>query len=178
MHEQIQQQSSLPGGTIRPGPRDPNLESEERQRVCEELKGWLATPYHHQAFVKGPKGGVDCAFFLICVYNKAGLIPWIDPRPYTRDWHMHRDAERYLGWVKRFCGQVESPLPGDLVVFQYGRTFSHAGIVIDWPLMMHSYVGIGVTYADATRGEFAVMRNGSPRPKEFYSLWRTPDNDT
>lgn len=117
---------------------------------------------------------MDCAFYLICVFHEAGLIPWIDPRPYPRDWHMHRDTERYLGWVKQLAGQVEVPGPGDIVVYRYGRTFSHGGIVIEWPLMMHSYANIGVTYADGTRGEFSEQKSGEPREKEFYSIWRKP----
>lgn len=145
---------------------------QQRGLVIHEAHSWLNTPYHHAAFVKGPQGGVDCAFFLVCVYSTVGVIPWIDPRPYPRDWHMHRDEERYLGWVRQYCEQVDTPEPGDLVVYRYGRTFSHGAIVVDWPQMIHSYANLGVVHADGARGEFATQRSGAERVKEFYSPWR------
>jgi cell wall-associated NlpC family hydrolase len=153
-----------------------DLAQQQRDAVLIEATSWIGTPYHHEAFVKG--AGVDCAFFLICCYHAAGVIPWIDPRPYPRDWHFHRDAERYLGWVERYCDQVEVPEPGDLVVFQYGRTFSHGAIVVKWPLMLHSYVNLGVGYADGERGEFAVTRDDRQRRKLFYSPWRVVQPST
>ena len=54
-----------------------------RQRIVEEARSWLGTPYHHQAMVKG--AGVDCAMILVAVYRAVGLIPaGFDPRPYPQ----------------------------------------------------------------------------------------------
>ena len=84
-----------------------------RQRIVEEARSWLGTPYHHQAMVKG--AGVDCAMILVAVYRAVGLIPaGFDPRPYPQDWHLHRDAERYLGNITRFCHEVETPQVGGI----------------------------------------------------------------
>jgi len=108
----------------------------QRSAVIEEAQSWIGTPYHHQGWLKGI--GTDCAFLLIAVYHKVGLIPWIDPRPYPMDWHFHRDEERYLGWVKKYAYQVESPQPGDIALYKFGRVVSHGAIVTEWPHMIHS----------------------------------------
>lgn len=54
-----------------------------------------------------------------------------------------------------FCQSCEtfwpdiSPLPADFVVFKFGRTFSHGAIVVDWPLIIHSYIPHGVQLGNA-----------------------------
>lgn len=111
--------------------------NEIQDRIVSEALGWLGTPYHHEADVKG--AGVDCAMLLVRVFHAAGLIPAIDPRPYPADWMLHRDEERYLGWVSQYGDQVESPQPGDLVVYKVGRCYSHAGIVVAWPEIVHAF---------------------------------------
>ena len=68
-----------------------------RAAVVAEARSWIGTPYHHAADVKGH--GVDCAMLLVRVYCDLGLIEPFDPRPYTRDWFLHRSEERYLGFL-------------------------------------------------------------------------------
>ncbi len=120
-----------------------------RQAIVAEALTWLGTPYHHQAGIKGV--GCDCAYLLIRVYRALGLIPEIDPGPYPPDWHLHRNDERYLGWVRRFATAVATPRPGDAALWRFGRTASHGGIVVAWPTIIHAYRGQGVVLADATQ---------------------------
>ena len=125
-----------------------------RQRIVEEARSWLGTPYHHQAMVKG--AGVDCAMILVAVYRAVGLIPaGFDPRPYPQDWHLHSDAERYLGNITRFCREVETPQVGGIAVWRFGRTFSHGGICIGGNQVIHSYVGRGVVLDDMGQAELS-----------------------
>lgn len=125
-----------------------------RQRIVEEARSWLGTPYHHQAMVKG--AGVDCAMILVAVYRAVGLIPaGFDPRPYPQDWHLHRNAERYLGNITRFCREVETPQVGGIAVWRFGRTFSHGGIYIGGNQVIHSYVGRGVVLDDMGQAELS-----------------------
>jgi cell wall-associated NlpC family hydrolase len=112
------------------------LTTEQRDLIVEETRSWLRTPYHHQGAIKG--AGVDCAMILIKVFNNLGLMPDIDPRPYPPDWHLHRDEERYLGWVKEYSEKVEIPLPGDIALFRFGKCISHGAIVIDYPIIIHA----------------------------------------
>jgi cell wall-associated NlpC family hydrolase len=102
----------------------------QQHAAVAEARKWLEakTPYRHQADIIGL--GTDCAMILVRVYQSAGLLPLdIDPRPYPTDWHLHRSEERYLGWVERFADPVESPQPGDVALFKFGRCLSHGGIV-------------------------------------------------
>lgn len=142
-----------------------NKEQEQRYAVVREALTWLQTPYHHQGFVKG--AGVDCGFLLIKVFHHCGLIPWIDPRPYSRDWHLHRSDEKYLGWVKLYTTPVigRQPKPGDLILYKFGRCISHGAIVIDYPMVIHSYVGQGVILADTMQEPLASRIAG------VYSYW-------
>jgi len=114
-------------------------ESDERLAVVAEARKWLRTPYHHCADVLG--AGVDCGMLIVRVFVDAGLCEPFDPRPYSPDWHLHRSAEKYLGFVFDRCKEVETPKPGDVAVFKYGRCYSHGGIVTDAdPLtIIHAY---------------------------------------
>jgi cell wall-associated NlpC family hydrolase len=69
----------------------------ERAAVVAEARAWLRTPYHHMGRVKG--AGVDCATLLAEIYARAGVVPAVAIPFYPPDWHLHRDAERYLGFV-------------------------------------------------------------------------------
>lgn len=102
-------------------------EREQRAAVVAEARTWLRTPYHHAADVKGH--GVDCAMLLVRVYCDLDLVEKFDPRPYTRDWFLHRDEERYLDFLLARSCEVRTPLEGDIVLFRMGRCFAHAGIV-------------------------------------------------
>lgn len=139
-------------------------EQTERARVVEIAKTWLRTPYHHQGRVKG--AGVDCGMLLLEVFEEAGLIPHIDPGHYPPDWALHRSEERYLGWVEQYAHPVEGPEPGDLALYKVGRCISHAGIVIEWPTIIHaSMPDRGCVLGDGLQGWL------SGRLHAFYSIW-------
>lgn len=141
-----------------------------RAAVLRAAEGWLRTPYHPGARVKG--AGVDCLMLLAAVYEEAGVTGPIAPPPYPPDWHLHRGAERYLNGVLQYAREIPGPPdgpdppPGDAVLFRFGRCFAHGAIVIDWPLLIHAYVGEGVTYARAGDGKLAgrATRFFSPFP--------------
>ena len=104
-------------------------ETEARRAVVASARSWLGTPYHHAADVKGRNGGVDCAMLLVRVYCDLGLVTPFDPRPYTRDWFLHRNEERYLGFLLARSHEVRSPREGDIVLFRIGRCYGHGGVV-------------------------------------------------
>ena len=114
-----------------------------RSQVTAEARRWIGTPYHHHGRVLGV--GVDCAQILCAVYEACGLVEYIDPGNYARDWHLHRSEELYLGWLlKAGATEVPSSQPGDVAVFRFGRTWSHGGIVIEDGQVVHAYMGRGV----------------------------------
>ncbi len=134
-----------------------------REDVVAEARSWLGTPYHHQAQVKG--AGVDCGQLLLAVYAAVGVIPETDVGNYAHDWHIHRSEEQYLSWVAKFAHQVETPKPGDIALFKFGRCVSHGAIVIKWPLVAHAYIRQGCVLTLATGNE---LRD---RLHSFWSVW-------
>jgi hypothetical protein len=42
---------------------------------------------------------------------------------------LHRNEERYLGYIFGHSKEVREPGIGDIIVFQIGRCYAHAGIV-------------------------------------------------
>nr|DAP68845.1 MAG TPA: cell wall peptidase [Caudoviricetes sp.] len=129
-------------------------------RITTEALTWLNTPYHHMANLRGV--GVDCAMFLVEVFKQLGAVPPdLDPRPYPHDWHMHRGEERYLAWLDKYADRVpaDQVQPGDVVTFKFGRCVSHAGIVIDWPLIIHAYRDNDVVIlSDVSRSDALMER--------------------
>ena len=126
----------------------------QRSAVVTEAEAWLRTPYHHMGRIKG--GGTDCLMLLAEVYEAAGVIPHIDVPFYPPDWHLHRDAERYLDGVMRYAREVEGPPErASVAIFKFGRCFAHGAIVVSWPRLIHAWWDAGVVYADATQSPLA-----------------------
>lgn len=110
-----------------------------RDDICAEARRWLGTPWHHRQRVHG--AGVDCAQFLIAVYESCGLLQpgQVEPGDYPPDWHLHRAEERFLSGVLDVCEPTETPRPGDVTLFAYGRCASHGAIVLPAGEIIHSY---------------------------------------
>jgi cell wall-associated NlpC family hydrolase len=134
------------------------LSAQKRVQIVRAARDWLGTPYHHRAAVK--HAGADCAMFPVAVYKECGLLPEsYQPPPYSSQWHLHRSEELYLREIEKFAGELPGPpQPADFVVFKFGRTFSHGAIVMEWPLIIHSYVPHGVTLADALQDGAIIGR--------------------
>jgi cell wall-associated NlpC family hydrolase len=125
-----------------------------RTAVVEEAKTWLGTPWVHRARIKG--AGVDCAQFLIGAYVGAGVIEAFDTGDYPPDWMMHREEERFLGWIDRYMIPTFAALPADVAIWKFGRCFSHAAIVIEWPVVIHSFrKERGVVWGNALLGDLS-----------------------
>jgi cell wall-associated NlpC family hydrolase len=123
------------------------MTDELRAAVLREAVSWIGTPFHHAARVKDE--GVDCLMLLAEIYERAGICHRIEPPFYVPDWHLHRDAERYMEGLLPYAHEIEGPpLPGDIALFRFGRTFSHGAIVIEWPRLIHAYWAIGVVWGD------------------------------
>ncbi len=108
-----------------------------RQRVIDEAVTWLRTPWAHAQAVKG--AGVDCAQLLRMVYVDAGVIEPFETGSYPPDLMLHSTEERFASFADRYMDAVSSPQPGDAVLWKFGRSFSHGGIVIEWPRFIHAY---------------------------------------
>ena len=126
--------------------------------LIKSARSWLGTPYHHRARVKGV--GVDCGQLVIAAHVEAGIVADFDTGFYTTDWHLHRYEDRYIEFVEDHLRRIDdSELSidarltensaygapsGSVVVFRVGRTFSHGGIVTQWPFFIHAYQPSGI----------------------------------
>ncbi|HTV87989.1 MAG TPA: hydrolase [Stellaceae bacterium] len=120
-----------------------------RAAVVQEAMSWIGTPFHHAGRIKGRRGGVDCLMLLAEVYERAAVSGHIVPPFYVPDWHLHRDAERYMEGLLRYARPVAAAQPGDVALFRFGRTFSHGAIITAWPQLVHAYWAQGVVRGDA-----------------------------
>ena len=139
-----------------------------RAAVVAEAIAWLGTPYHHRARIKGV--GVDCAQLPIGVYASVGLIEAFDTGDYPPDWHLHRDGERYLSVIARLATEIDPAdvQPGDVLLFKFGRAFSHGAIVTAWPQVVHANRKDGaVVLGDVTRDADLIGR-----PLKAFSYFR------
>lgn len=144
----------------------PSLIADKRAVVIAEAESWISTPYHHAARVKGV--GTDCLMLLADVYEGVGVIPHIEIPYYPPDWHMHRNAERYMEGLLAYASEIGAPEPADVALFRFGRCFSHGAIVTAWPQLIHAWNGIGVVRGDATKPLLAG------RPVRFFSPFPEP----
>lgn len=151
--------------------------SATRQDVVTEARSWAGTRYHHMGRIKirrdadgrvVDRGGADCCSFVASVYQAVGLIDPIELPFYPPDWHLHRTAERYLTGVMEHATEIDpqAALPGDLLLFKFGRAFAHGAIVLGWPRIIHAHSRIGMVHiAEADQGELVG------RERRAFTLW-------
>ena len=140
----------------------------QRADVVKEALSWVGTPFMHAGRIKGV--GVDCGQLPIMVFSTVGLIKNFYPESYSRNWHMHSFRELYLEAVKELALEVSGPpLPGDLIIWRFGRHYSHGGIVTQWPKVVHAFwPERQVTESDT--GKQGPLR--SPKhPIKHFSYW-------
>jgi len=122
--------------------------SDLRESVVVEALSWVRTPYHHAQRIKHV--AVDCAHLLIGVYSTVAAVPEFDPGYYPIDWHLHREFEVFMLWVEEFAYRIDESavLPADIVLYRFGRCFSHGAIVIEWPTIVHAVRKLGKVVVD------------------------------
>lgn len=147
----------------------------ERAKVVAAARSYLRTPYHAEGRIRG--AGVDCLTLIALAYEEAGIVINAPVPHYSPTFMLHHSEEQYLQGLLKYAHEVETPLPGDIVIWKFGRCFSHAAIVIKWPEIIHAYVGSGVTLENAEHAmwlKFIGERregSGQPRPRKFLSYW-------
>jgi len=148
----------------------------QRARIVSVARTWLGTPYHTGGRVRG--AGVDCLTLLAEVFAEADVVPRIDVPYYPHDWHLHRGGERYLEGLLRHARAIDGPpLTGDIALWKFGRCFSHGAIVVEWPVIIHAYVGRATTLEDAEAALWLARVGeggqgaGRPRPRKFFSVF-------
>jgi len=123
--------------------------------VIEVARGWIGTPYVHQA--SRPGAGADCLGLVRGVWREVfGAEP--EPVPaYTRDWSEPQGDERL--WRAALRHLTPKPLDGeaagDLLLFRMrrGAVAKHLGLQAETgicPTFIHAYSGHGVVESALT----------------------------
>lgn len=139
--------------------------------VVAAARGWLGTPYCHQASLRG--AGADCLGLIRGVWREVvgpepGPLPTYDP-----GWAESGDGEAlWQGMALHFVLRpVSSAAPGEVLLFRMRARSAakHLGIAVPGaagPGFIHAYVGHGVVESALT-GPWArrvVARFAFPRP--------------
>jgi NlpC/P60 family putative phage cell wall peptidase len=116
----------------------------ERSYVVAEALSWLGTPFHHAARVKGC--GVDCVNLLVAVFSATGVCTPFSLPSYAQDWHIHNGDALFLHGLANYAdklAETDSILPGDIVMFKYGRHAAHGAIIVEYPQVVHAWKDAG-----------------------------------
>lgn len=139
-----------------------------RDQIINEAIDWVGTPFILGAQLKGI--GVDCARLPVAIALQLNLITQsqVDNIPvYDLEYHIHNEDEKLLNILEGFgCTKVDEMKPGDILAFQYGRSCSHLGILINDCQFVHAYSMMARprVVINTLGGEFL------PRLKAVYSF--------
>jgi cell wall-associated NlpC family hydrolase len=100
-----------------------------RSDVVAAARGWLGTPFHHQARLKDV--GVDCAGLLIGVARELDLVaPDFDVTNYSRV----PDGSSLIAWCDQYMTRIpgEQMQPGHMVVVRMDIEPQHIGVLGDY----------------------------------------------
>ena len=117
-----------------------------RDEIVGAARGWIGTPYRHQASLKG--AGADCLGLVRGVWREVvGDEPEVAP-PYTADWAEALGEETLLLGARRWMDEVTvaDALPGDVLVFRMGMGVpaKHCAVVSSDAQIVHAYWGRSV----------------------------------
>jgi NlpC/P60 family putative phage cell wall peptidase len=123
--------------------------------VVLAARGWLGTPYVHQASCRG--AGCDCLGLLRGVWREVlGAEPQAVP-DYTQDWSEAAHEERLWQAAARhlLAKPLSAPAPGDVLLFRMreGSVAKHLGlqaVIGPAPSFIHAYSGHGVVESALT----------------------------
>ena len=117
------------------------------ERVATVARGWIGTPYRHQASFRG--AGTDCLGLLRGVWREIyGDEPELVPA-YTPDWSEPQGEENLWSAALRHLQVQHGVQVGDLLLFRMraGCVAKHLGVagqIGPTPTFIHAYTGHGV----------------------------------
>ena len=123
----------------------------QRKAIVKAARGWLGTPYHHQASLKGV--GTDCLGLIRGVWRELyGPEPETMPA-YTQDWGSATGSETLIEAACRHLvrlADVSGAEPGDVLVFRLRDcgVAKHAGVLTGNSRLIHAQEGLGVIEID------------------------------
>jgi len=112
------------------------------QSVIALARGWMGTPYRHQASAKGI--GCDCLGLVRGIWRELYGGEPEDAPPYQPDWAERGGGDRLCDAAMRHFGPaltVAAMRPGDLILFRWRPDCAakHAGILSAPDRFIHAY---------------------------------------
>jgi NlpC/P60 family putative phage cell wall peptidase len=111
-----------------------------RSEIVAAARGWIGTPYRHQAALKGV--GCDCLGLLRGVWAEIDGGPVEAAPAYTPDWAEALGRETFVEGARRYLAEIEptSAGAGDVVLFRWRAHLpaKHAGILTGPAAMVHA----------------------------------------
>ena len=118
-----------------------------RAEILQAARGWLGTPYHHRASVRG--AGCDCIGLIAGVWRDLYSRVPETPGAYTGDWAEATGREALLEAAHRHLESVlpAGAMPGDIVIFRLRQktVAKHAAILTGPATMIHAQEGVPVS---------------------------------
>lgn len=127
-----------------------------RARVLGEARGWIGTPYVHQASCRG--AGTDCLGLIRGIWRSVIGGEPEQPGPYSADWAEAWNEERLLAAALRHLVSIDpaDAQAGDVLIFRMrrGGPAKHMGVLSTPSLrpgrLIHAYSGHAVTETSLT----------------------------
>jgi NlpC/P60 family putative phage cell wall peptidase len=117
--------------------------STRREVIVATARGWVGTPYHHQASVRGV--GADCLGLVRGVWRDLYGSDAEMPPAYSRDWAEASGTETMLEAAARHLQSIRQSEagPGDVLIFRLrpGAVAKHAAILTSATTMIHAMEG-------------------------------------
>ena len=115
-------------------------------RAVEIARGWIGTPYHHQASAKGV--GTDCLGLVRGVWRELFGFEAEVPPPYSADWAETSGLETMLCAAERHLARIPAGEAdaGDVIIFRLrrGMVAKHAALLTSKTAMIHAMEGAPV----------------------------------
>lgn len=109
-----------------------------QQQFAELAIEWarLKVPYQHRGTTRN---GCDCTGLLIGIARELGYLKNYELRNYPPDWNLHNGAgNQVIEELKKFGNKIPKSRAGigDVVVMNFGKCPAHAGIIVNYSMMM------------------------------------------
>jgi len=118
-----------------------------RAAILRSARGWLGTPYHHRASVRGV--GCDCIGLIAGVWRELYDTAPETPGAYTGEWAEATGHEALLEAAHRHLKPITSSeaKPGDVLIFRIRQksVAKHAAILASPGSMIHAQEGVPVS---------------------------------
>ena len=118
-----------------------------REAVVAAARGWLGTPYLHQASLRG--AGCDCLGLLRGVWREVMGVEPERPGPYSPDWAEAGAGDDLVAAARRHLVEIDraDAGPGDVLLFRWraGLPAKHVAILSAPGIIIHAHDGIAVT---------------------------------